>query len=100
MRACARQRGYNLNHTAQQFVVDDYDHQDYILTMDDENYHDVLSLARDKKDREKVHRFCDYCTKTGAKEVPDPYYSGRCDVTLDVVEDGCNGFFNTLLSSA
>jgi len=67
-----------------QFKISDFDNFDLILVMDRNNLADVLSLARNSQDTEKVKLLL------GDKEIPDPY----CDDTLfgrvfKLIEKGC-----------
>ena len=50
------------------FSVDDFDAFDLILVMDNNNLRDVLSMARDEEDAQKVRLLL------SDKVVPDPYY--------------------------
>ena len=42
----------------------------------------------------------DFCTKHDVSEVPDPYYRGvdGFELTLDIVEDACEGLLEKLLN--
>ncbi|WP_372945723.1 low molecular weight protein-tyrosine-phosphatase [Muriicola sp.] len=53
----------------------DFDRFDHILVMDRANYRDVISLAENEAQREKVRLLLEY-THSGLQEVPDPYYGG------------------------
>lgn len=57
------------------FSVSDFDNFDYIFAMDLENQANILSLARDQRDREKVALLLE-AGGQGRREVPDPYYGG------------------------
>jgi len=88
-----RQRGYEVGGHARQFSHHDFDAFDLILTMDDENYANVLSLAKSAAQKDKVRRFTDFCTEHDHDEVPDPYY-GRgegFELVADLIEDGSSG---------
>ena len=59
---------------ARKFTVKDFDVFDVIYVMDASNYQNVLSLARNQKDIQKVKMILNE-THPGKKEsVPDPYY--------------------------
>lgn len=67
----------NLNkQTARQFSIDDFDAFDFIFAMDLQNKEDILSLARSKEDRNKVHLLLEEAPELKLSEVPDPYYGG------------------------
>ena len=73
-------RKNNLDITAQrgrQFSVEDFDAFDHIYVMDMSNYRDVLALARDEKDKEKVSLILNEVFPEENVEVPDPYHGGH-----------------------
>jgi protein-tyrosine phosphatase len=59
-----------------QFVQQDFDRFDLILAMDEENYHNILRLARNDKDRKKVKMLMNYLMPGENISVPDPYFGG------------------------
>lgn len=59
-----------------QFVEEDYDNFDRIFVMDQSNLNNVLSLARNKADEDKVSLFLNLAYPDENREVPDPYYGG------------------------
>ena|SRR5690606_8324785 len=78
-RSIATAANYNIDITdqrARQFTVDDFDKFDHIFAMDKENYKNIISLARNKSDQEKVGLMLDVLNSPEIKEVPDPYYGG------------------------
>lgn len=48
---------------------------DYIFCMDKNNYKNVLSMAENNEQRNKIHLFLEFAGQQNA-EVPDPYYGG------------------------
>ena len=60
------------NLTARQFTPEDFNRFDKIFIMDDENFKNVIALAENKTNAEKVHY-----TISKQKNVPDPYFSGK-----------------------
>jgi protein-tyrosine phosphatase len=58
--------------SARQFTTDDFDNFDKIFVMDSENYKNVVSLAKDKSQIDKVQY-----TLSDQKDVPDPYFGGQ-----------------------
>jgi len=63
-------------HRMRLFSVEDFDRYDRIYVMDSNNYHDVLSLARDEEDIRKVDLILNVSEPGSNKMVPDPYYGG------------------------
>ncbi|SDB43800.1 protein-tyrosine phosphatase [Flavobacteriaceae bacterium MAR_2010_188] len=60
-----------------QFKVKDFDEFDLIYVMDESNMSDVLSLARNDEDAQKVKLILNEIPDYKIQEVPDPYYGGR-----------------------
>jgi protein-tyrosine phosphatase len=89
MRAAAKARGYHLDSIARQIKLTDFDRFDLIITMDDDNFHDVSSLNPGSGAR--LVRMCDYCEVFDETEVPDPYYGGEQGFqrVIDILEDAC-----------
>jgi protein-tyrosine phosphatase len=61
---------------ARQFTVSDFDEFDHIFVMDQSNYADVLSLARNDSDRRKVEMILNRVYPGSNMSVPDPYFGG------------------------
>ena len=79
-RSIAIAKDYNLDITTQrgrQFSVEDFDKFDKIYVMDMSNYHDVLSLARNQEDKDKVTLILNEIFPGENVEVPDPYHGGE-----------------------
>lgn len=62
---------------ARQFVVEDFDWFDKIYVMDKSNLQNVLKLARNENDKQKVDLFLNISHPNGNMEVPDPYFGGE-----------------------
>lgn len=60
-----------------QFQTRDYDDFDKILVMDSSNYQNVISLARNQADKDKVELILNYLNPNTNQSVPDPYYGGN-----------------------
>lgn len=89
----ARNRGIEmLDLRARKVDFGDFYQYDYILAMDDENYHNLLDLALPEH-REKVQMFLDYTKDYAESEVPDPYYgdSQGFEHVFDLVESASKG---------
>ena len=99
MRQHRARRGYRIDHIARQFDARiDFTDFDFIVVMNDENYHDVCRKAHDDE-RRKVIRMSDYFIKyRGKTSVPDPYYGDGDDfeLALDLIEDGCSGLLDKM----
>lgn len=102
MRKHAARRGYDLSPLrARQFRSDDFWKFDYIVVMDEENYHDVMERGGVYADARKVLRMKDYFIRyKGQQSVPDPYYGGAegFERALNLIEDGCEGLLKDLVN--
>lgn len=102
MQKHAARRGYALSALrARQFRSDDFRKFDYIIVMDEENYHDVMERGGVYADARKVLRMKDYFIRyKGQQSVPDPYYGGAegFERALNLIEDGCEGLLKDLVN--
>lgn len=60
-----------------QFHVGDFDKFDLILAMDNENYTNIISLARNSEDEAKVEMILNRSFPESNMAVPDPYFGGE-----------------------
>lgn len=90
-------RGYDLTSRSRQIRLSDFDEFDLIIGMDDENMRNLRRLDKDGHS-DKIVKMTDYCTRTAATEVPDPYYGGAqgFEHVLDILEDACSGLLKSL----
>jgi len=73
----ARKYGIDLtNQRARKFTSKDFTEFDFIYVMDKENYHNILSLATDTSEAEKVKMILNETNPQQNFSVPDPYYGG------------------------
>ena len=88
----ALKRNINLSkQRARRVEVEDFTTFDYVISMDQSNKEDLLSICpTDYEDR--VHLFLDFANSEET-EVPDPYYGqGRgFEIVLNLVEDASEG---------
>lgn len=92
----ARTRGIDLSGLrARQFGPGDFDRFDLIIAMDDDNVTRIEAL-RPKGCRTPVRLFTDYAPQSGATYVPDPYYTGDFNATLDLIETAARGLKQAL----
>jgi protein-tyrosine phosphatase len=100
--------GYEHQHIASQFKVNDYFVNDYILVMDSSNYENVLALAPSEEDRAKVFYLRSFdpalqqIEPTSGDyfelEVPDPYnqHEDAYREVLTMIESAVDGFIDHL----
>ncbi len=87
----ARKNGIDIsNLQGRQFVEADYDNFDLIFVMDYSNYENVIQLARNDTDKEKVQMILNQIYPNENQSVPDPYFGG---------EEGFDDVFNMLNAS-
>lgn len=98
MTIAARKRGIELEGRARQLQLEDLVAFDWILAMDEANYRDILRLAGDRPERDKVRKICDFCRHHAETDVPDPYYGGPegFQKVIDLLMDACEGLLEFL----
>lgn len=72
---------------ARRMTKADYEENDIIIGMDEENWRHLLLLTGGRK--EKLHLLMDYTDRPG--EVADPCYTGDFKETYRDILDGCRG---------
>jgi len=65
------------NLCSRQFTLEDFDLFDHIYVMDSSNYGNVLTLARNQQDRNKVELLLNILYPEKDMIVPDPYFGGE-----------------------
>lgn len=91
--AVARAHGIDLNgHTARMFNARDFDHYDRIYVMDKTNYNDVMGVARDDNDEQKVDYIMNLIYPGENRPVPDPWYGGKegFEKVFRMLEQACD----------
>jgi protein-tyrosine phosphatase len=90
--AVAKKNGIDLtNQRCRQFIITDFDKFDYIYVMDTSNYSDIINLARNESDKQKVHLILDENFPQKNKNVPDPYYDGEngFNIVFEMLDKAC-----------
>ena len=73
----AKKHGLDItNQHGRQFTQKDFKEFDYIFVMDTSNRDNVLALAQNEEERNKVHLILDEIFPNENVDVPDPYYGG------------------------
>lgn len=98
MRRHAANRGYLLTHKSRKVSFTDFEKFDLLVAMDDANYADLCELANSPEEKNKIVRMTDYCRTFEATHIPDPYYGGETgfEHVIDLLEDACEGLYNTI----
>ena len=95
----AKKYGIDLsNQRARQFSVNDFNEFDKIYAMDTSNYANIIALARDKSDRDKVDLILNERNPKSFESVPDPYYGGSNGFqdVYQILDDACNKIVENL----
>ena len=82
------------NQRGRQFCVEDFDNFDYIFAMDESNQSNILELARNEADRNKVELFLNISHPSKNLSVPDPYYGGEqgFEDVYQMLNEACDKF--------
>jgi protein-tyrosine phosphatase len=94
----AARRGIDLSDLrARRVAPEDFDYFDYVLVMDQDNYHSLSAICPPAQ-RRKLMLFMDFAPHLRTREVPDPYYGapGGFEQVLDMVEAAAEGLVNDI----
>jgi protein-tyrosine phosphatase len=82
---------------ARKVQKEDFDEFDYIIAMDQDNYHNLQTLSSSQH-QEKLHLLMDFAPFLPYREVPDPYYGGPggFDKVFDMIEAACKGLLEDI----
>jgi protein-tyrosine phosphatase len=92
------ERGYSFDGLkARKVKVEDFEHFDLILAMDNHNVAELMKVAPEHL-QHKISLFLDFAKNNEETEVPDPYYGGANGFrfVLDLVEDASDGLLAKL----
>jgi len=86
------------NQRARQFSINDFNEFDKIYAMDTSNYANIIALARDESDRDKVDLILNEGNPKSFESVPDPYYGGSNGFqdVFQMLDDACNKIVENL----
>lgn len=73
---------------ARQIHPSDLDQFDLILTMDEDNHAQVLSMSRHSEHKQKIKPMMAFST-AGNGSVPDPYFDGRFEAVFELLNEVC-----------
>jgi protein-tyrosine phosphatase len=88
----ARNYGVDITHQkARKFTVKDFDVFDVIYVMDASNYQNVMLVARNNRDVQKVKMILNETHPDKNASVPDPYYGGSTgfENVYKMLEEAC-----------
>lgn len=80
------------NQRGRQFSTLDFDAFNFIYVMDNSNYKNVIRLARNQEDIDKVKLILNELYPNQSMDVPDPYYGGNEGFknVFKLLDDTCN----------
>ena len=80
------------NLRARQFQYDDFNSFDLIFAMDSSNYRNIISLAKNDNDKQKVKMIL------GNSNVPDPYYGDNegFEHVYQLLHEACQNFLDNI----
>lgn len=98
--ATAQKNGITISHQkARQFTVNDFDTFDYIFVMDNSNYDDVIFLAKNEEQKQKVALILNELFPGDNVDVPDPYYGlqNGFDMVFEMLDEATDSIAQRLL---
>ena len=86
------------NQRGRQFSTNDFGTFNFIYVMDSSNYENVIRLARNQEDIDKVKLILNELYPNENMAVPDPYYGGSDGFknVFNLLDDACNTIANKL----
>ena len=77
---------------ARQFKTEDFETFDYIYVMDKSNFRDVMRLAQNEEQREKVEIILNELYPNENVDVPDPYYgiANGFEMVYQMLDEACD----------
>jgi protein-tyrosine phosphatase len=90
--AVAKRNGLDIsNQRGRQFQSEDFERFDLIYVMDNFNFADVISLARNEEDKKKVYLILNEVFPGENVDVPDPYQGGELGFknVYKMLEEAC-----------
>lgn len=99
--AVAKKNGIDISlQQGRQFKTSDFDAFDYIYVMDSSNYNDVLALAKNDAQRDKVKLILDALFPGENVDVPDPYFGmeNGFDSVYKMLDEVCENIAKQLIS--
>ncbi len=96
----AEKNGIDLTHQlARQFTKDDFNQFDLIFAMDNSNFQNIIKLAIDPSEKEKVRLILNENYPGQNLDVPDPYYGGKqgFETVFSLLDAACEAFIQKQL---
>jgi len=83
---------------SRQIRQEDFDEFDRLYVMDKSNYQNVMAMARDAADREKVELILNMSTPGSNTAVPDPWFGGGqgFQTVYDMLDEACDAIIDDI----
>ncbi len=97
----AKKHGLDIsNQRGRLFTEKDFDDFDYIYVMDNSNYDNVVKLAQNETQTQKVALILDYIFPNENVDVPDPYFGlqNGFDMVYEMLDDSCEVLAKKLIA--
>lgn len=92
----ARLKGYDITDIrARTARAQDFEAFDLILTMDAETTQSMEEMRPPENDT-PVRKITEFAVETQAADVPDPYYTGKFNMVIELLEDCADGLADQL----
>jgi protein-tyrosine phosphatase len=91
--AVAKKNKINISEQkGRQFSKSDFDSFDYIYVMDNSNYNDVIELAENQEQKQKVQLILDELFPNENVDVPDPYFGlpNGFEIVYNMLDEVCD----------
>lgn len=94
----AKKRGYELTSISRQIRPKDFEEFGMIIAMDASNFQNLMSMAKNPSQKNKISMMTDFSEKYDGEDVPDPYYGGSMgfEKVLDILEDCAEGLIEEI----
>ncbi len=99
--AVAKKNGLDITYQrGRQFKSSDFETFDYIFVMDNSNYDNVIALAANEKQKEKVTLIMNELYPAQNKDVPDPYFGmhNGFDIVYKMLDEVCDVIAKNLIT--
>ena len=99
--AIAKKNGLDIsNQRGKQFSTSDFETYDYIYVMDNSNYNDVIALATNENQKNKVQLILNELFPGENVDVPDPYYGTQFgfETVYSMLEETCENIAEKLIA--
>jgi protein-tyrosine phosphatase len=84
------------NQKSRLFIATDFDIFDIIYVMDNSNKTNVLALAKNNEDRNKVKLILNEIQPDKNMDVPDPYFDNGFDNVFKMLDEACEKIANKI----